>query len=187
MKNLTRQKKTINRVVSFNMLFLIIGMIALCSGAIAKNNDTILNRYQNLKTVDSENGKAELFPQLNYFSKEIINNSVRIEWRSEAESKGNYYILEKSYDKINYKPICIKKCEASLTETHSPYCFTDNDKECARTFYRLIYVYEINQKLNYLKLYDFCVSNTIDCPAQIVRKFPKAESISLYSSTALSR
>ena len=70
------------------------------------------------------------------FTASCNGNSVNVEWATASEKNNDYFILEKSYDAVNFSEIArIEGAGSSIVETR--YSYTDNENYGGEMYYRL--------------------------------------------------
>ncbi|MBQ2574103.1 MAG: T9SS type A sorting domain-containing protein, partial [Bacteroidales bacterium] len=70
------------------------------------------------------------------FTASCDGNSVNVEWATASEKNNDYFILEKSYDAVNFSEIArIEGAGSSIVETR--YSYTDNENYGGEMYYRL--------------------------------------------------
>ena len=74
--------------------------------------------------------------ELLYFNAEILNENCLINWSTASERNNDYYVIEKSYDGINFVPIG-KVLGNGNSSQQINYSFTDFDFNSGIVYYRL--------------------------------------------------
>ena len=88
-------------------------------------------------TEGSTDGEKLVLPiELVSFTASCNGNSVEVEWTTASENNNDYFILEKSYDAVNFSEIArIEGIGNSIVENR--YSYTDNENYGGEMYYRL--------------------------------------------------
>lgn len=139
---------------AFNQLILL--SILFCSSCTATKNNVGL-QYADVMRTETELLKGENNCTIKLFQGIFVENKVYISWTAVSDCDNLCFIIDKSYDNKEYKPVFIKKGMISPKSTALLYCAIDtvvDRSQNKQIFYRLrvIKQSEFSEKFNVNKV-----------------------------------